>query len=65
METENISEKTYTGLMAVWHKVVTFMPDLIVAILFLLVGWAIASLVKRLLNKSLIKIGFNLSLIHI
>ena len=59
METENISEKTYTGLMAVWHKVVTFMPDLIVAILFLLVGWAIASLVKRLLNKSLIKIGFN------
>lgn len=59
MEIENISEKTYTGLMAVWHKVVTFMPDLIVAILFLLVGWAIASLVKRLLNKSLIKIGFN------
>lgn len=59
METENITEKTYNGLVAVWHKVVTFMPDLIVALLFLLVGWIISSLIKRFLNKSLIKIGFN------
>lgn len=59
METENITEKTYTGLMTIWHKVVTFMPDLIVALLFLLVGWIISSLIKRFLNKSLIKIGFN------
>lgn len=59
MDTENITEKTYTGLMTVWHKVITFMPDLIVAILFLLVGWVISSLIKRFLNKTLIKIGFN------
>ncbi len=59
MDTENITEKTYNGLMAVWHKVVTFMPDLIVALVFLLVGWVISSLIKRFLNKSLIKIGFN------
>ncbi|WP_236702634.1 hypothetical protein [Thalassomonas actiniarum] len=24
MDTENITEKTYSGLMAVWHKVATF-----------------------------------------
>jgi len=59
METDNITEKTYTGLMTVWNKVITFMPDLIVAILFLLVGWIISSLIKRFLNKTLIKIGFN------
>ncbi|WDE12230.1 mechanosensitive ion channel family protein [Thalassomonas haliotis] len=59
MDTENITEKTYSGLMAVWHKVATFLPDLIVAILFLLVGWFISNLIKRLLNKFLIKIGFN------
>lgn len=59
MGTENITEKTYTGLMTVWNKVITFMPDLIVAILFLLVGWIISSLIKRFLNKTLIKIGFN------
>ncbi|MBA6391962.1 mechanosensitive ion channel [Colwellia sp. BRX10-3] len=59
METENITDKTYNGLITVWHKVVTFMPDLIVALLFLLAGWVISNLIKRLLNKSLIKIGFN------
>jgi len=59
MNTENITDKTYNGLIAIWHKVVTFMPDLIVALLFLLAGWVISSLIKRLLNKSLIKIGFN------
>mgnify|MGYP003627131460 CR=1 FL=1 len=59
MDTNNITDKTYNGLIAIWHKVVTFMPDLIVALLFLLAGWVISSLIKRLLNKSLLKIGFN------
>jgi len=59
MVTENITAKTYNGLITIWHKVVTFMPDLIVALLFLLAGWIIASLIKRFLNRSLIKIGFN------
>ena len=59
MDTENITDKTYNGLIAIWHKIVTFMPDLIVALLFLLVGWVIANIIKGLLNKSLIKIGFN------
>jgi len=59
MAAENITEKTYNGLIMVWHKVVTFMPDLIVALIFLLAGWVISSLIKRFLNKSLIKIGFN------
>jgi hypothetical protein len=59
METENITEKAYSGLMTIWHKVVTFLPDLIVAIIFLLVGWFVSSIIKKFLNKSLIKIGFN------
>ncbi|GAA0811171.1 mechanosensitive ion channel [Colwellia asteriadis] len=59
MDTENITDKAYSGLIAVWHKVVTFLPDLIVAILFLLAGWFISSLIKSFLNKSLMKIGFN------
>ncbi len=59
MNSENVTEKTYNGLMSIWHKVVTFMPDLIVALLFLLVGWVIANVVKRIINKSLIKVGFN------
>jgi hypothetical protein len=59
MATENITEKAYSGLLTIWHKVVTFLPDLIVAILFLLVGWVVSSIIKNVLNKSLIKIGFN------
>ena len=59
MDTENITDKAYTGFMIIWHKVVTFIPDLIVAIIFLLVGWMISSMIKRFLNKTLIKIGFN------
>lgn len=59
MDTENITDKTYSGLLSIWHKVVTFLPDLIVAMLFLLVGWFISSLIKRFLDKSLTNIGFN------
>ncbi|MBA6254133.1 mechanosensitive ion channel family protein [Colwellia sp. MB3u-55] len=59
MDTENFTDKAYSGLMTVWHKVVTFLPDLIVAILFILVGWIISTLIKNFLNKSLIKIGFD------
>lgn len=59
MDTENITEKAYTGFITIWHKIVTFLPDLIVAILFLLVGWFISSMIKSFLNKFLIKIGFN------
>ncbi|KGJ87029.1 mechanosensitive ion channel family protein [Colwellia psychrerythraea] len=59
MDTENITEKAYSGVMAIWHKMITFLPDLIVATIFLLVGWLVASMIKRLLNKFLIKIGFN------
>jgi hypothetical protein len=59
METENITEKAYAGFMTIWHEIVTFLPDLIVAILFLLVGWFISSVIKSFLNKSLVKIGFD------
>jgi hypothetical protein len=59
MATENITEKAYSGLITIWHKVITFLPDLIVAILFLLVGWFVSSIMKSFLNKSLIRIGFN------
>ena len=59
MDTENITDKAYSGLLTIWHKVVTFLPDLIVAIIFLLVGWLVSSIIKNFLNKSLIKIGFN------
>lgn len=62
MDTENITDKAYSGLLTIWHKVVTFLPDLIVAILFLLVGWLVSSIIKNVLNKSLIKIGFNIFL---
>jgi hypothetical protein len=59
MDTENITDKAYSGFMTVWHSMVTFLPDLIVAVLFLLVGWVVATMIKKFLNKSLIKIGFN------
>ncbi len=59
MDTENITEKAYAGFVSIWHKIVTFLPDLIVAIVFLLVGWLVASVIKSFLNKLLIKIGFN------
>ena len=59
MATENITEKAYSGLITIWHKVITFLPDLIVAIIFLLVGWFVSSIMKSFLNKSLVKIGFN------
>jgi hypothetical protein len=59
MDTENITEKAYSGFMTIWHKVVVFLPDLIVATLFLLVGWLVSSMIKKLLNKFLNKVGFN------
>ena len=59
MDTENITQKAYSGFMTIWHEVVTFLPDLLVALVFLLVGWVVASVVKSVLNKGLIKIGFN------
>ncbi|MGB1199068.1 MAG: mechanosensitive ion channel family protein [Thalassotalea sp.] len=59
MSTENITDKAYSGFIAIWQKIITFLPDLIVAILFLLAGWLISSIIKKVINKSLIKIGFN------
>jgi len=59
METEHITDKAYSGLITIWHKIATFLPDLFVAILFLLVGWFVSTLIKKFLNKLLIKIGFN------
>ncbi len=59
MDTDNITEKAYSGFIAIWQKVITFLPDLIVAILFLLAGWIVSSLIKSFLNKSLTKIGFD------
>lgn len=59
MNTENITDKAYSGFITIWHKIVTFLPDLIVAILFLLVGWLVSSIIKKVINKALVKIGFN------
>lgn len=59
MNTANITDKAYSGFITIWHKVITFLPDLIVAILFLIVGWFVSSVIKKVINKSLIKIGFN------
>lgn len=59
MDTANITDKTYNGLMTIWHKIMTILPDIIVAFIFLLLGWIIAKLCKRFLNKTLDKIGFN------
>ncbi|XQW84621.1 mechanosensitive ion channel family protein [Thalassotalea piscium] len=59
MNTTNITDRAYSGFITIWHKVVTFLPDLIVALLFLLVGWIISSIIKRLINKSLVKLGFD------
>ena len=59
MTTTNITDKAYTGFLEIWHKIITFLPDLIVAVLFLLAGWLISSIIKKVINKSLIKIGFN------
>jgi len=59
MNTEDITDKAYSAFMVIWHKIITFIPDLIVAIIFLLVGWMISSMIKRFLNKALVKVGFN------
>ncbi|MBO1256204.1 mechanosensitive ion channel family protein [Alteromonas sp. 5E99-2] len=59
MENENITQKAYSGFITIWHEIVTFLPDLLVALVFLLVGWVVASIIKSVLNKGLVKIGFN------
>ncbi|WP_229817261.1 mechanosensitive ion channel family protein [Thalassotalea profundi] len=59
MNTANISDKAYSGFVTIWHNMITFLPDLIIAFLFLIVGWFVSSLIKKVINKSLIKIGFN------
>ncbi|MFT5757269.1 MAG: small-conductance mechanosensitive channel [Alteromonadaceae bacterium] len=59
METQEITDKAYAGFMTIWHEIATFIPDLIVALLFLLSGWIVSAMIKRSLSKALVKIGLN------
>lgn len=60
MDTQQITEKTYSGLMSIWQKFIGVLPDIIVALTFLIVGFYCAKLLAKLVKKSLHKLGFDL-----
>lgn len=60
MDTHQITERTYSGLMSIWQKFIAVLPDIIVAVTFLIVGFYCAKLLSKLVKKSLNKLGFDL-----
>jgi small-conductance mechanosensitive channel len=59
MDTQQITDKTVSGLMLIWQKIANIIPDLIVATLFIIIGYFCAKLLSKLASKSLAKLGFD------
>ena len=59
MNPSDLQEKTFDGLSNIWQKIIGVLPDLIVCLTLLIIGWAVASLINKLLKKMLNKMGFD------
>lgn len=59
MQFETWSQSFLAAMSSLWHKVASFIPDLIVALIIVLLGFVIARLVDTLLSKGLAKLGLD------
>lgn len=59
MEQETWSQSFVAAMTALWTKVASFIPDLITALIIVLLGLVIARLVDTVLTKGLAKLGLD------
>ncbi|MFT5782083.1 MAG: small-conductance mechanosensitive channel [Pseudomonas sp.] len=59
MEFDPVTQGLVGAMAAVWSKVAVFIPNLIVAMILVLVGFVLAKLLDTLLSKVLAKIGLD------
>src|SRR5690606_33417244 len=59
MEQETWSQSFVAAMTALWTKVASFIPDLITALIIVLLGFVIARIVDAVLSKGLAKLGLD------
>ncbi|MBX9756351.1 MAG: mechanosensitive ion channel family protein, partial [Pseudomonadaceae bacterium] len=59
MEFDPVTQGLVGAMAAVWSKVAVFIPNLIVAMVLVLLGFVLAKLLDTLLSKVLAKIGLD------
>ncbi|WGK63176.1 mechanosensitive ion channel [Halopseudomonas sp. SMJS2] len=59
MEQETWSQSFVAAMTALWTKVASFIPDLITALIIVLLGFVIARIVDTVLSKGLAKLGLD------
>ena len=59
MEQETWSQSFVAAMTALWTKVASFIPDLITALIIVLLGFVIARIIDAVLSKGLAKLGLD------
>src|SRR5690554_1236191 len=59
MEHETWSQSFIYAMTALWTKVASFIPDLITALIIVLLGFVVARIVDAVLSKGLAKLGLD------
>ncbi|SFQ86441.1 Conserved TM helix [Halopseudomonas formosensis] len=59
MEHETWSQSFISAMTALWTKVASFIPDLITALIIVLLGFVVARIVDAVLSKGLAKLGLD------
>ncbi|TVP89081.1 MAG: mechanosensitive ion channel family protein [Pseudomonadaceae bacterium] len=59
MELETWSQSFLTALTGLWSKMAGFIPDLVAALVIVLLGFVVAKIVDTLLSKGLAKLGLD------
>lgn len=55
----NLGEGALAATLAIWTEIAAFVPNLIAALIILLVGYAVAKIVSALLRRLLVALGFD------
>ena len=59
MEHETWGQSFIVAMTALWHKVASFIPDLITALIIVLLGLVVARIIDAVLSKGLAKLGLD------
>ncbi len=59
MELETWRDSFLTALTSLWSKVASFIPDLVAALVIVLLGFVVAKIVDTVLSKGLAKLGLD------
>lgn len=56
---DNVQETVFRPMLGLWSKVVEFLPNIVAAVLLLLIGYFVAKLIGAIITKLLEKIGLD------